>query len=255
MANPFPNLPDVLTLKNGKKVTTPDDVVEAAPSGDRGGFRPRSAGPRPEERPKVTWTVTSTANAMAGNRPVVGKQLMGHVDNSVVSRHHCGHSDDAGGPGGRQGTGPGDDHVRRRHGAPGRSSACGAVDAMVRQARPAAAARRPLQPTDPPSTQQLIADGWGYASLNPTSIQADNGAGLTKGIIGLVNKGQLRKPDDWGALRAWAWGASRGLDYLETDKTVDAKHVGIEGVSRYGKAALVTMATTALRGGADRLLR
>ena len=65
---------------------------------------------------------------------------------------------------------------------------------------------------------------------------------MTKGIIGLVNKGQRRKPDDWGALRAWAWGASRGLDYLETDTSVDAKKVGIEGVSRFGKAALVTMA-------------
>jgi hypothetical protein len=57
-----------------------------------------------------------------------------------------------------------------------------------------------------------------------------------------VNKGQPRKPDDWGSLRAWAWGAGRALDYLETDPTVDAKKVGIEGVSRYGKAALVTMA-------------
>jgi lysophospholipase L1-like esterase len=73
-------------------------------------------------------------------------------------------------------------------------------------------------------------------------VQADNGAGLTSGIIGLVNKGQPRKPDDWGALRAWAWGASRMLDYLETDRTIDAKRVGIEGVSRYGKAALITMA-------------
>jgi hypothetical protein len=43
-------------------------------------------------------------------------------------------------------------------------------------------------------------------------------------------------------LRAWAWGAARGLDYLETEPSVDAKKVGIEGVSRYGKAALVTMA-------------
>jgi len=57
-----------------------------------------------------------------------------------------------------------------------------------------------------------------------------------------VNKGQPRKPDDWGSLRAWAWGASRGLDYLESDSAVDAKEVGIEGVSRFGKAALVTMA-------------
>jgi len=43
-------------------------------------------------------------------------------------------------------------------------------------------------------------------------------------------------------LRAWSWGAARGLDYLETDPAIDAKHVGIEGVSRYGKAALVTLA-------------
>lgn len=82
----------------------------------------------------------------------------------------------------------------------------------------------------------------GYAYIDPASIQADNGAGLTKGIIGLVNKGQPRKPDDWGALRAWAWGAACGLDYLETDPAVDAKRVGIEGVSRYGKAALVALA-------------
>src|SRR5207245_9022628 len=61
-------------------------------------------------------------------------------------------------------------------------------------------------------------------------------------IIGLVHKGQPRKPDDWGALRAWAWGAAHGLDYLETDPTVNAKKVGIEGVSRFGKAALVTLA-------------
>ena len=57
--------------------------------------------------------------------------------------------------------------------------------------------------------QQVLAKGWGYADYIPTSIQADNGAGLTKGIIGLGNKGQPRKLDDWGALRAWAWGASR----------------------------------------------
>jgi hypothetical protein len=94
----------------------------------------------------------------------------------------------------------------------------------------------------PPPTEQLLAAGWGYLTIEPNSIQADNGDGLTKGIIGLVNKGQPRKPDDWGALRAWSWGAARALDYLETDSLVDAKKVGIEGVSRYGKAALLTLA-------------
>ena len=53
---------------------------------------------------------------------------------------------------------------------------------------------RPVPPPgpgeDPPGTEQLIEAGWGYAFLNPSSVQADNGAGLTKGIIGLVNKGQ-----------------------------------------------------------------
>jgi hypothetical protein len=98
------------------------------------------------------------------------------------------------------------------------------------------------QDGDLPNTWQLVAAGWGFVLLDPASVQADDGAGLTRGIIGLVNKGQPRKPEDWGALRAWAWGAGRGLDYLETDPAVDAKRVGIEGVSRYGKAALVTMA-------------
>ena len=55
-------------------------------------------------------------------------------------------------------------------------------------------------------------------------------------------RGSSRTPEQWGSLRAWAWGAARALDHLETLPAVDAKRVGIEGVSRYGKAALVTMA-------------
>jgi hypothetical protein len=88
----------------------------------------------------------------------------------------------------------------------------------------------------------VLARGWGYAVIVPSSIQADNGGGLTQGIIGLVNKGQPRKLDDWGALAAWSWGASRALDYFETDTSVDAKQVGLQGHSRYGKATLVAMA-------------
>jgi hypothetical protein len=61
-------------------------------------------------------------------------------------------------------------------------------------------------------------------------------------VIGISNGGHFRRPDDWGVLRAWAWGASRALDYIEADPELDARHVGIDGVSRYGKAALVTMA-------------
>ena len=58
----------------------------------------------------------------------------------------------------------------------------------------------------------------------------------------MVNKGQPRKPDDWGCLRAWGWGASCAIDYFETDDDVDEERIGIEGLSRYGKAAIVAMA-------------
>jgi hypothetical protein len=96
-----------------------------------------------------------------------------------------------------------------------------------------------------PWTLHALQHGWGYGSINPNSIQADSGGNsLRQGIIGLVNKGQPRKPDDWGSLRAWQWGVSELITYFEKNPKmkVDAKKVGIEGLSRYGKAAIVTEA-------------
>jgi hypothetical protein len=184
--------------------------------------------------------VSRTEQFTVGGRPVVGKELMGKVDNSSYPDVTVNIQMTVVTPaaatkpvpmmmmfGGRSGMPP----------APGAPPPAGRGFGPGRGAPP-----NPATPADPPAMEQLIDGGWGYATISPGSIQADNGAGLTAGIIGLVNKGQRRKPDDWGALRAWAWGASRGLDYLETDQTVEAKKVGIEGVSRYGKAALVTMA-------------
>ncbi len=236
-ANPYPNLPDVLTLKNGKKVTTPaiwwnqrrPEIVED--------FEREVLGRVPKDVPKVTWEVTKTAEAKLGDRAVIGKQLIGHVDNSSFPDIKVDIQMTLVVPADAKGRVP----VMMMFG--GRSIPEVAFPAP---SFPGRAAAGPIPPppanADPPAIEQLIADGWGFATINPVSVQADNGAGLTKGIIGLVNKAQPRKPDDWGALRAWAWGASRGLDYLETEKAVNAKQVGIEGVSRYGKAALVTMA-------------
>jgi hypothetical protein len=94
-------------------------------------------------------------------------------------------------------------------------------------------------PAGPSPLQQVLARGWGYAVFNATSVQPDNGAGLTRGIIGLMNQGRPRsRPDEWGALTAWTWGLSRSIDYFETDKDVDAKQLGVEGHSRWGKTAL-----------------
>jgi len=223
-ANPYPNLPDPLTLENGQKVTTAEmwwrrrrpEIVED--------FDREVYGRVPKDVPKVTWEVTGTTEDTDANFPVITKKLVGHVDNSSYP--------------------PITVDIQLTLTTP--AQAAGPVPVMMEFGFifGPGGPRGPRRggPGGPTWQQQVLAKGWGYAILSPNSIQADNGAGLTTGIIGLVNKGQPRKPDDWGALRAWAWGASRALDYLETDRTVDAKQVGIEGLSRYGKAALVAMA-------------
>jgi hypothetical protein len=237
-ANPFPVLPPLLVLANGQRVTTARlwarrraEIVEL--------FEREVVGRVPKHAPGVTWTATATDTGTIGGRRVVGTQLVGHVDNSAYPALTVDIPltlvlpADAKGPVPvmimfRPGSLPG---------ALGRP-----IPPPPAGARPAFTPPPPAPGSDAPATEQLIVDGWGFALLNPTSVQADNGAGLTKGVIGVANRGQPRKPEDWGALRAWAWGASRVLDYLETNRAVNAKAVGVEGVSRYGKAALVAMA-------------
>ncbi len=247
-ANPFPDLPELLVAKNGTKITAPEQWWKTRRPEIVADFEREVIGRVPANVPKVTWEVTKTVRTEVGGIPVIAKQVIGHVENSAhpaitVDIRMAVVTPAAAtarvpmlmmfGFGGLPGEAP-----------PGRGGFAKKAPASTTATDPAPKAAPRAAPTfaDPPSTEQLIAAGWGYVSISTTSIQADNGAGLTKGIIGLTNRGQPRKPDDWGSLRAWAWGAARGLDYLETDPAIDAKRVGIEGVSRYGKAALVTMA-------------
>jgi hypothetical protein len=241
LANPYPILPDALTRKSGEKVTSPDawwnerraEIVED--------FEREVLGRVPAAVPGVTWAVVAMREWEIGGKRVVGRQLVGTVDNSAYPAIDVEICMTLVTPVGVEAV-----PVMIMFGGGALPAEAIAPEELPIACRPAA---RPgpspaaSQATaDPPATQQLIAAGWGFVSLRPTSVQPDNGAGLTRGIIGLVNKGQPRKPDDWGALRAWAWGASRALDWLETQGAVDARRVGVEGVSRYGKAALVTMA-------------
>jgi hypothetical protein len=233
LANPYPVLPDPLTLKNGRKVTKARQWWQTRRPEIVEDFEREVVGRVPAHVPRVTWSVTETATAQIGGHKVNARRLEGHVDNAAFPAI--------------------DVNMQMVLVTPADAKKPVAVMILFGRAampgepppsvpgRPAVAFTPPPG-SDPPAAEQLIAAGWGYAYLNPTSIQADNGAGLTRGIIGLTNRGEPRKPDDWGALRAWAWGASRALDYFQTDKSVDARRVGIEGVSRYGKAALVTMA-------------
>ncbi len=267
-ANPCPQLPDVLTLTNGKKVTSADmwwkqrrpEIIEL--------FEHEMYGSLPKEIPTVTWNVKVSDREFIGRTPIIAKQLVGHVDNSQYPFINVDINMMLVLPVNVKGRVP----VLIMFGRPSFPSPAqpsledmekinAAFKQMIIKSNPELKTIFEQYPVyspitrlpgpnwfapatngDSPPTEQLLAAGWGYATLDPNSVQADNGAGLTRGIIGLVNKGQPRKPDDWGSLRAWAWGAARALDYLETDTLVDAKKVGIEGVSRYGKAALVTLA-------------
>ena len=220
-ANPNPKLPDPLVLKDGQKVTTADMWWKQRRPEIVDDFDREIYGRAPKETPKVKWEVTETKNDKVGEIGVVVKKLVGHVDNSSYPLINV--------------------DIQLTLTTP--ADAKGPVPVMMEFGFTFGGKGPPQGGKGGPSWQQQVLEkGWGYAILSPTSIQADNGAGLTKGIIGLCNKGVPRKVDDWGALRAWAWGASRALDYFETDKSVDAKQVGIEGHSRYGKATAVAMA-------------
>jgi hypothetical protein len=236
-ANPYPKLPDPQVLKNGDRVTTAEawwskrrpEIVED--------FDREVYGRVPKDVPKVTWEVTGTTQEKVGEVAVVTKSLRGHVDNTRCPEINVDIQLTVTTPAEAKGPVP----VMMEFGFGPRPGGPGAASkkAMPKAATKGGGGFGGFGPRWPPL---VLAKGWGYAIIVPNSIQADNGGGLTKGIIGLCNKGQPRKPDDWGSLRAWAWGASRALDYFETDKAVDARQVGIEGLSRYGKAALVAMA-------------
>jgi hypothetical protein len=224
-ASPYTRLPDPLTLDSGEKVTEAGiwwqkrrpEIVEY--------FDREIYGRVPQHVPGVTWEIVSVKNDVMEDIPVFVKKLSGHVDNSSYPSIKV--------------------DIELTLTIPANATA---PVPMVMEFGfifpPGFKFPEPPAGTvkEPTWQHQVLSKGWGYAILVPSSYQADWGAGLTSGIIGLVNKGQHRKPDDWGALRAWAWGASRAVDYCETDNAVNAKSIIIEGLSRYGKAAIVTMA-------------
>src|SRR5690606_21900260 len=74
----------------------------------------------------------------------------------------------------------------------------------------------------------------------PQLLQADNAADMSKGVIGLAR--WPREKTDWGALRAWAWGASQLREELAGDPRVDRNRISLQGHSRFGKGVLVAAA-------------
>ncbi len=215
----YKSLPDPLIFNNGTKVKTPQDWgkrrIEIQEDFDREIY-----GRLSKNIPAVKWEMVSEKDTLNGSYPIHVKQLIGHVDNSAYPSISV--------------------NIQLTLTTPLKITK--PVPVIIEFGWIIPKGWKMPAEKEPTWKQQLLEKGWGYAILIPTSYQADNGAGLKEGIIGLVNKGQPRKLDDLGTLRAWAWGASRVIDYFETNKDIDTKHIGIEGLSRYGKAALVAMA-------------
>jgi hypothetical protein len=213
----MPTLPDVLVFKNGSKVTTPEqwtrrraEILED--------FEREVYGRIPPNTPKVTWTITNTTEGTAGTIPTVTRTLQGAVDNSAYPAISV--------------------NIRASVTVPAKTS--GPVPLMIVFGGGGGGRGGAGSPM-----QIALEHGWGFGSIDPGSIQADaGGMALRQGIIGLTNKGEPRKPDQWGSLRAWQWGVSRLIDYFEAnpDLKVDPKKIGVDGVSRYGKAAIVAEA-------------
>lgn len=250
-ANPYPRLPELLRLKSGELLATPEQWWKIRRPEIVEDFEREVIGRIPENVPAVRWELLKTVEKKVGETDVIEKRLVGRVDNSACPAIDVNIMMTLVTP--KAAPGPVPTLMMFGFTLFGPNG----EDATFGRRFGAGSGRRPGSPV--PAAQQLVEAGWGYATIHAGSIQDDSGGerlnrvgpprqdgqtggGLTRGIIGLTNKGQPRQPDQWGALRAWAWGASRGLDYLENDPAVDATQVGIEGVSRYGKAALVTMA-------------
>jgi hypothetical protein len=215
-ANPFKEtMPDLMTFEDGTKVTSADQwpkrrtvIVEV--------FEREVYGRIPRSVPSVKWEVASTVEGESGGVATITRTLVGQVDNNDFPQIKVA--------------------IQASYTVP--RHAAGRVP-IILQFGFGFGGRGGARSW----TQQALDHAWGYGTTNPTSIQPDNNR-LREGIIGLTNKGQPRSPEDWGALRAWAWGVSRLIDYFEANKSsgVDPAKVCITGVSRYGKAALVATA-------------
>ncbi|HEY3780107.1 MAG TPA: GDSL-type esterase/lipase family protein [Fimbriimonadaceae bacterium] len=219
-ANPYKDsMPDPLKMNDGTKVVDASqwpgrrkEILEL--------FEKEVYGRVPKNAPRVKWEVTGITPGVSGGIPTLTKTLIGHVDNRIDPNVKV--------------------DIQASYTVP--SHPTGKVPIIIEFGFSGGFAFGNAS-RGKPWTQQAIEHGWGYGTIVPNSVQPDNNH-LELGIIGLCNRGTPRKPDDWGALRAWAWGLSRLVDYFEQDKSsqVDPTKVGIEGVSRYGKAALVAEA-------------
>lgn len=103
---------------------------------------------------------------------------------------------------------------------------------------PERAVKSPFWPAE-----EIVARGYAALAFHNGDVAPDTNTGNTQGVFALYEKPGQHALDGWGTLSAWAWGASRVMDWIETEPLLDAKHVAVVGHSRGGKTALIAGVT------------
>jgi len=220
-------LPDPLVLQNGKTVRDAKTWTSKRRPEVLKLYETEIYGRVPKHAPKVKWKVAATdTHALEGK--AVSKHVVGQIGSLEGPKVNVALYL----PANATARVPVILHMQFFGGAPPNANAN--TGASTNSSRPRFSENGPLT--------NILAHGYGYATFRYTEIEGDS----RTNNLNLVQKlalapGQTRPAaDEWGTITAWAWGASRVLDYLETDRAVDAKRVAIMGHSRLGKTALWT---------------
>ena len=218
--SPASEVPDVLTSANGKKADTPAVWESVRRPEVLNLFQTRVFGHNAVERPATLRFETTDK----GTNMMDGKALRKRI---VI-----------------------------RYSGPGGEGAIRVTAFIPKSAKPAPAflliCNRPERNIDSERfekspfwpAEELVARGYAALAFFNGDVDPDAYDGFTNGVHGVFQPNpSVRKPDSWGTIAAWAWGASRVMDWIENEPLIDRARVAVVGHSRGGKTALWCGAT------------
>ena len=206
-------LPDPLVMASGRRVASANTwMKERRPELVRL-YEAEIYGKVPANAPKITWSVTET-NPAARDGSAITKRVVGRM--------------------GAAADGPA---ISVTMYTPATATAPVPLILLVNFGM---GGRGGPQAGEPPVAADILARGWGYATVVYTEIQPDRANTRSQGAIGLTLASGQQEPaaGEWGTIAAWAWGVSRIIDYFESDQAVNAKKIAVHGHSRLGKTVL-----------------
>ena len=235
-------LPDPLVAADGRRVTDARTWSTRRRPEILRLYQTEIYGRIPGNTPKVTWEVTETDRAARGGLAVM-KRVVGRIgDGAEAPRVNLTVYTPS------KATGPVPLILLVNFGGgAGRGAGPAAATAPAAGTQPAAGAppvagrgRGGPGSGEPPVAEEILTRGWGYATVGYNDIQPDRANSWSQGVIGLTLQPGQTQPaaDEWGTISAWSWGISRIVDYFETDASVNAKQIAIQGHSRLGKTVL-----------------